>query len=70
MTVEKLEELISIKKTKDEIWEIIQDCETDCWIEIKTPHHTAFVRGDDFRKSFTKLMRNTYEDCCKKIENA
>jgi len=70
MTVECLKELISINKTKDEIWEVIQDCERGCWIEIKTPHHEAMVRGNDFRKSFIKLLRDTYEDCCKKIENA
>ena len=70
MTVEKLEELISVNKTKNDIWEIIQDCEKDCWIEIKTPNHATFVRGRDFRKSFVKLLRDTYEDCCKKIENA
>ena len=52
MTVENLKELISVAKTKDEIWEIIQDIEKDCWIEIRTPHHEAMVRGNDFRKSF------------------
>ena len=70
MTTEKLKELISANNTKNEIWEVLQDCEKDCWIKIKTPHNEVLARSNDFRKSLIKLLRNTYEDCCKKIENA
>ena len=70
MTVEKLEELVSLNKTKKEIWDAISDYEKGYWLKIKTPHYEVTVRGEDFRKSLVKLMRDRYEECCKIIDNA
>lgn len=70
MTTKRLEELTSLNYLKNELFDIIKDCEKDYWIEIRTPHHEVRVKGDNFRKSLIKLMRDTYEYCCKTIEDA
>lgn len=70
MTIERLEELVSLNRTKDELWKVIEDCEKDYWIKIQTPHHEALIRGTDFRKAFVKLMRDRYEECCQLLDKA
>lgn len=70
MTVERLKELVSLNETKNELWDVLEDCEKNYWLKIQTPHHEVMVRGTDFRKALIKLMRDKYEECCKIICDA
>ena len=70
MTIERLEELMSLNETKKEIKGVITDCENDYWIKVQTPYHEVTIRGNDFRKSIVKLMRDKYEEYSQIIDNA
>lgn len=70
MTKEKLESLINMNKTRNELDGIIRELESGNNISIKGSFWTANIRDADFKKLILKTLKDIYAECNKIIEEA
>ena len=62
MTTERLEELVSLNRTRNQILNTLGDFDKNCWISIRTPEHEITVSGDNFRNYLKKLLIDISEE--------